>query len=251
MIVSGGGWHVDIAWNGDRGARGPYRDALITDIGGGADPFTFGLRFLSNGNSVGGEQPQGVIIDGVPGPPMASVTSAFASHGPQDVTSYASFRGAAPDRLVTIESLVQSNVSCTVSKGRGKKTGAVTVSADYVITLDGITPPPGNVSSIAWLERHLVVNGAIGPRQAGGTQTLIESGTLSVAVDGSPASVDVQVVVDYVYPITEFADWAYDPASNQASTTAGLGGEQWTVAMKVNDGKVPVVATAPAPATCS
>ena len=236
---SGGVWHVDIPFNGERGAEpyvtGPFTDAVVTNIGDGADPYVFTLRLFSGDNSVAALDPQNVIGGGGEGGDEENVKS--AAHGSQSVKSYASFNGAPATGEVTITSLTSSATCTTVQgKGRGRNSGStMTLSVDYAVELDGFTVPDGNVSGVIWIERHLVIDGVRGDRVANESQTLSVSGTLSASVSDEPHT--VAVVVDYVYPVNAFSDYVYAPGG--------------PVSTEVNDGNVTVVASATENVSCS
>ena len=263
-LLPDGRWHVDVQWNGERpSSYAPgdrlYPNAIITDVDGlGGDPYAFDLRFSSNGNLVGGDQPQGVTVGGVElGIAEASVSS--TAHGEQDVTSYAIFSGASPEGLAFLASMTTSAMSCTLvntGRGRGKNAATVlTASADYAITLGGLYTPPGDPVGIAWMELHLrdLVTGEISPRHTVSPSTPNVAGTITWELDEATAGVELQLVVDYLYPTGPFLNYVYDPEKNSVSTTAGFGVTPWSntnPSTTAGDEDFPVAATGPVTLNC-
>ena len=224
----------------------------------------FGLYLFDATSRVGVRHPRNVIVGCLDRGTDDDVLDVVSkAHGFQaNVTSYAIFKGAPPGsgKFVTITSRTASNVTCTASKGRGKKAGTVVVSVDYNIEFDGVQMDPNLVSGVMWVERHLVVDDVRGRRNAGTVSSGDVSGSLSmeaagaISVDGEVV-VDVEVVVDYVFPIGFLDDHVYDPGKNDAPTTAGFGGDPlmnpWKEVTKVNMKDFPVVTSETSTVTCS
>lgn len=256
--LSSGMWHADIPWNGVRTTDGvEYQNMLMTDVdGSGSDPFTFTLTYTANGKSVGGDEPQGVVDGGdVKGPGLVDVET--EEHGAQTgVTSYATFKGGAPEDTFFIQAITLGTVACEVvlqKTGRGKKATTQLVrrvSADYDLLFGGLVPPTGDLVSVLWVEMHFrdSENGALSKREVIITTGTTFSGTLAADFPGTEP-MELDFVVDYVIPRGPFVAWGYDPGLNGNigfSTTAGFGGGAWSTAgpsTMVNDGHFPVAAT--------
>jgi hypothetical protein len=255
-----GTFHVDIPWNGDTRVYDPvtesfvtdlFRDFLIADLDGqGADPFTFGLAFQAADYSMlAGFQPQGVVMDGQE--TNMAETSVDSDYHTElsDVTSYATYAGAAPDGeiFLTTVSVDPSSVSCqivTVSQGKGKNrtTSQVTQVSGHVSVQTGSST--GETPS-AWVEMHFVdVTVPNAPVYTTGTVASLSDpvfdvdATLTQAFSGMHNSVALQFAVDYMFPTHDHWSYAYDPAQNANSgfTTSWAGpatqvGDPWPVAL--------------------
>ena len=274
-ILPSGKWHVDIPWNGER-APGPYfdgdrfyRNMIGTDVdGAGTDPFAFQLRYIVGGNSVGGDQPQGIIDGGVLiGAAVSDVTSEV--HGEQTgVTSYATFKGDLPDGVVFLETVSVGPISCTtvtrkIGRGKNATTERVrSVSADFniVFGFDGPASIPTDIPrNIVWAEMHFrdVESDEISDRSTVFPSEAEVSGTVTLDLPEGSNSPNIEFVVDYVNPTGPFMMYSYDPDRNSdagLTTTAGFGGSTWTnsaPSTTVGDRRFPVAATPAVTVTCN
>lgn len=207
-----GTFHVDVPWNGERrGTDDFYPDFLVTDVGG-ADPFTFDMYFGKDGEPVAGIQPQGVILAGQNQGPEAALAGDDGTE--IQVSSYALYSGTNASGSIWIQELSLEDISCSLRKRRGESVRQLTGSVHAALGSDQASPS-------AWLEFHLVVDGAI----TGGKSYITVGGVadfiISEVVPGADEAAAVELQVDYVYATGESVDLVYDPTQNQVDTRNG------------------------------
>ncbi len=132
--------------------------------------------------------------------------------------SFAVFAGAAPPGTVYVESLTATNAQCSTPKQRGKQSGqsVTTVEADVelLLTTSDLQLPS------AWVEFHFTDGASLSRRR---TQTATDpsrgivsarlSGTFTGPVDDS----NLSLIMDYVAPTGEAAEYVFDPSAGPSS----------------------------------
>jgi len=259
-----GVFHVDVPWDGERsrdsqtGTFEYFKDFPTHDVdGAGADPFSFWMWYLREGESGALEQfsPQGIILGGeetFEAQRSHPDGSAFAETHPTwdsgDVYSYATSQGtgASGKIFLTDVSLEEATASCSIVKtteriGKDRVTSwfaEVSGEVGFTTASEGVTDPaPG-----FWIELHLAdmadpENPVFSDRATldrDGTD-LSFTGTLTrrLPIDGPDAmeGVSLSFVVDYLFPTWYPADFTngdggfvYDPTmnSNDGFATTGL-----------------------------
>ncbi len=220
-----GTFHVDVAWNGERnGEDDVFPDFVVTNVDG-ADPFAFDMFFGKDGEAVDGIQPQGVIIDGENQGPEATVLADGGSQTP--VTSYALYSSdKPPSGDLWIADLVLTDISCSPKKSKGERTTLITGNVHAALASNGVDPD-------AWLEFHLYDVGTdvmmyrTTHTSYNGVVDFMIRAVLPVAMT---TTANLELRVDYVYPIGEAADLVYNPEENEVAMPDG-----YDVVTKIGD----------------
>ncbi len=207
-----GTFHVDLAWNGERNGEDDFfPDFLVTDVNG-ADPFAFDMFFGKNGEVVDGIQPQGVIFTGENKGPEATVPD---NGSQKSVTSYALYSASKPwSGDLWIAGLDLTDVSCSPRKSKGERTTLITGNVHAALASNGADPD-------AWLEFQLydvdtesMMYGTSHTSYNGFVDFMIRA----VLPGAMTTTANLELRVDYVYPIGEAADLVYNPAANPVTT---------------------------------
>jgi len=190
-----GTFSVEIPWNGERELDGTlFRDFVVT---ADPDPFVFWFVFISNDRVVAGFEPQGIIGAAPPG-----------------ATSYATFQGEAPDGFVYVTDLGLTGLSCEIAKRRGKKVTRLTGSA--TATVAGTTVETPDV----WVEFHYIVDSELLKGFSSISSNGVIQRTETEVFEGERSSLDVGLLLDYVYPQLDVA-LAYDPSLDEVPVQVG------------------------------
>jgi hypothetical protein len=243
--LDGGRFHVDIPWSGEKNDAVDFRDQLVTNVGGdGSDPFVFDLRFLRGGNWVGGVQPQGVVEAGQVLGPKADIGNALHGGTSAVVTSYATFKGDPAAGVVSVAELSLSGASCEIQRrrtGRGKNATWDEVSVVRADVHALVQTGSGAAAGPVWLEFHLVdaVSGDTEVGESAMSDPISADFTMTGEFSGARTSINLQLQLDYLYPVMGAEDFVYDPAGNSdiGFTTTDTwpatvpGGEWWPVAV--------------------
>jgi hypothetical protein len=212
--ASDGSFHADMTWSGTKTTPDTFWTDQITTPG--ADPFVFMVVFpqpstKKNTSSAIRITPRGVIL----GSEVVGTTDiTVPGHGaPVVANSFAVFAGATAPATVYVQSLTATNVQCSARKRRGQSVTIVEADVDLILNSDVGLPS-------AWIEFHFTDGVSLTDRT---TRTAtdpyrgIVSARLSGMFTGTVDDSNLALIVDYVVPLREVAEFAFNPSAGPSS----------------------------------